>query len=192
MKFSKNSQRFDTQPFFVMNKYKKLMELIFKAREEFKTGNIPKVENLDAVEKQKPFVLWSDFKICIETIIKEQNFKGFPLLLPSERGRMTRSRATYEYASSDFSSLVKCYFLKFGNYIDILVFNLGNRLAPWPQQLRLCDDCFNFENNKSNKERKTSLHKLTKERFGPVPLLEDERERIEAEYVTLLVNVATI
>ena len=76
---------------------------------------------------------------------------------------------------------------KFARYIDILFFDLECRLVPWPQWVRLSDDCFNFRSDISDEERKLRLEKLMQEKYGPVPLKDDEKARIHAEYVTLMI-----
>ena len=91
--------------------------------------------------------------------------------------------------SVGYHALVKTYFGKFANYIDVLLFNLANRLVPRSQWARLCVDSFNFCSELTDDQRKITLEKLMEEKCGPVPLLNDEKNRIHAEYVTLLVNV---
>ena len=70
----------------------------------------------------------------------------------------------------------------------MLIFNLQSRFVPWPRWLVLCNDCFNFFSNSTDENRKDSLGLLLDEKFGPVPLKQDEKERIQAEFITLLIN----
>ena len=63
---------------------------------------------------------------------------------------------------------------------------------PWPEWITLCDDSFNFKHSVENESRKISFSKLLDQKFGPVPLKDDERARLLAEYATLLVNVSQI
>ena len=83
-------------------------------------------------------------------------------------------------------------FSKFSKYIEVLLFNLHCRFVPWPEWITLCEDSFNFKNSVENESRKISFSKLLDQKFGPVPLKDDERARLLAEYATLLVNVSQI
>ena len=63
---------------------------------------------------------------------------------------------------------------------------------PWPDWVVLCDSCFNFVSPISEEQRKHSFEKLLDKKFGPVPLKDDEKARLKAEYVTVFVNVSTL
>ena len=187
-RFSKNSQKFDILPFYVTNKYGKLIENWLKARELLKLGNVPQVERLELTGKHQSFQLWSDFKTGTEKLLSDQTFHGFKLLLTSERRRVTRSESSFGSEPSGYPALVETCFGKFANYIDVLTFNLAYRLVPWSQWVRLSDDCFNLCSEMSDEQRKISLEEPMQEKFGPVPLMNDDKTCIHAEYVRLLVR----
>ena len=88
-RFSKNSQKFDILPFYVMNKYEKLIENLLKAREQLKLGNVPQVERLEPTGKHQ------SFQLLKQALLSDQTFDGFKLLRPSERGRVTRSESSF-------------------------------------------------------------------------------------------------
>ena len=79
-------------------------------------------------------------------------------------------------------------FSKFCTYIDSLVYHLQNRFVPWPIWLTLCNECFNFCKDFPAEIRTNSFSLLLEEPSGPVPLIEEERARLRAEYTTLLLN----
>ena len=151
------------------------IENLLKAREQLKLGNVPQVEMLEPTGKHQSFQLWSDFKTGTEKLLSDQTFHGFKLLLPSERGRVSRSESSFGCEPAGYLALVKTCFGKFANYIDVLTFNLAHRLVPWPQWVRLSDDCFNFCSEMTDKQRKISLEELKHEKVGPVPQMNDEK-----------------
>ena len=71
-----------------------------------------------------------------------------------------------------------------------MLFHLHCRLVP--KWLTLCNTCFNFISTTTKEERKHNFEKLLNQKFGPAPSKNDEKARLNAEYETLLVNVATI
>ena len=108
-RFFKNSQKFDILPFYVMNKYEKLIENLLKAGEQLKLGNVPQVERLEPTGKHQSFQLWSDFKTGTEKLLSDQTFHGFKFLLPSERGQVTRSESSFGCEPAGYLALVKLY-----------------------------------------------------------------------------------
>ena len=83
-------------------------------------------------------------------------------------------------------------FAKYAEYIELVLFHLHCRFIPWPEWLVHSNICFNFLTQISNDERKVGFENLLKEKCGPVPLKDNEIERLKAEYVTLLVNVEAV
>ena len=154
-----------------------------------KLGNVQQVERLEPTGKHQSLQLWSDFKTGTEKFLSDQTFHGFKLLHSSERRRVTQREFSFGCEPVGYLALVKTCFGKFANYIDVLTFNLAHRLVPWPQWVCLSGDCFNFCSELADEKRKTSQEGLIQEKLGPVPLTNDEKTRIHAEYVTLLVHV---
>ena len=89
--FSKNSQAFDVFPFHSMNQFEKLKSSLSKAMECLRSGKCPEVEIITFHTTKKSFHLWEDLRKYVTEIIETQKFCGFSLLLPAERGRVTRS-----------------------------------------------------------------------------------------------------
>ena len=193
---SKSSQKFNTLPFSAMNHFNKLKSSLTRAKEKFEIGEPPEIELLKETPHHKAFNLWEDFKVCVDRVLHDQTFHGFKLLLPSERGRVTRlvtrSNSVFGCEPVEYVGIVKSLFSKFSKYIEVLLFNLHCCFVPWPEWITLCDDSFNFKNSVENESRKISFSKLLDQKFGPVPLKDDERTRLLAEYATLLVNVSQI
>ena len=165
------------------------IENLLKAREQLKLGNVPQVERLEPTGKHQSFQLWTDFETGTEKLLSDQTFHGFKLLLPSERGRVTRSESSFGCEPAGYLALVSKFAETSFYYIDALTFNLAHRLLPWPQWVRLSDDCFNFCSEMTVEQKKISLEELMQEKYGPVPLMNVEKTRIHGEYVTLLVHV---
>ena len=188
-RFSKSSQKFDVLPFYGMTSYEKTIRLLTCARDSFKNNNAPKPEPIEIETKLSKFYLWEDFNNCTNTIIQDQTFHKFQLLLPSERGRVTRSGSRFGCGDQTSYIDIKTHcFSKFSTYIDVLLFNLACRFIPWPQWAVLSNDCFNFLDPKTDEKRIESLTLLMNEESGTMPLKTDEKMRLKAEYIKLLIN----
>ena len=70
--------------------------------------------------------------------------------------------------------------------------SMQRRFEPWPSWVKCCNEAFNFNNNYTHEERKAALRRLMDILSGPTPLLSEEKERIAAEFVTLVLNAADI
>ena len=134
------------------------------------------------------YTVWKFFKSSIETICDSQTFKGIELLVPGDRGRVTRSGKSYAYEKDEFSALVWGRFPHYAEYLTQLLNSLKNRYEPWPEWLLCCDKSCNFEKELTIAERETALKKLMNCPFGPLPLISDEKNRILAEYRTFCLN----
>lgn len=190
--FSKNSQAFDVLPFHCMTQFEKLKTSLSNARDALKSGKSPDIEIINFHTTNKPFNLWEDFDNYKKLLLEEQTFFGFKVLLPAERGRVTRSLSTFASEMGDYSQLVKSCLSKYDDYIELVLFHLHCRFIPWPEWLVYSNSCFNFLYQTSNDERKISFEKLLDEKSGPAPLKDDEKKRLKAEYVILLVNVEAV
>ena len=186
--FSKNSQAFDVLPFNCMTQFTKLKGSLSKASESFKRGESPIIETIHFRRDNKPFNLWEDFGNHTSLLISEQKFCGFDVLLPAEKGRVTRSVTSSASEAGDYSLLIKSYFSKYAEYIDVLLFHLHCRFIPWPQWLQSCNSCFNFLDPTPTEVRREKFISFLDEKHSPVPLNEQEKERLKAEYATLLVH----
>ena len=105
---SKSSQKFDTLPFSAMNHFNKLKSSLTRAKEKFE------IELLKETPHHKAFNLWEDFKVCVDRVLHDQTFHGFKLLLPSERGRVTRlvtrSNSVFGCEPVEYVGIVKSLF----------------------------------------------------------------------------------
>ena len=165
--------------------YDILIERLDKANASFKRSEIPSVEPLSEVKKMKSYRLWHDFDICVKNIKNDQTFQGFKLLLPSERGRVTRSGTAFACERDSYKKLIDKSFESSSQYIELLTSKLKCRFTPWPIWVTLTNDCFNFASQKNDEQQLKSLELLLEQPSGPVPLTVQEKERITAEYVTL-------
>ena len=189
--FSKDSQSFDVFPFHCMIQFDKIKLCLNAAKDRLKSGKFPEIKTIKFHSTKKSYNLWEDFQSSVTKIQETQTFHNFQLLLPAERGRVTRSVSVRREEYDGCSELVKSCFNKFAIYIEHLLFHLHNRFLPWPEWMVACNSCFNFILEVPEQVRKASFEELLKKRCGPVPLNEDEKTRLRAEYVTLLVIVSS-
>ena len=190
--FSKNSQAFDVLPFHSMNQFDKLKSSLSKAQVCLNAGNCPEIEIISFHSTKKSFHLWEDFRNYVTQIVDTQKFCGFNLLLPAERGRVTRSVSTFAEEMGGYNQLVKSCFKQFASYIEIILFHLHCRFVPWPAWLVSCNSCFNFMLELPDETRQTSFGELLEEKSGPVPLTAEEKNRLKAEYTSLLVIISSL
>ena len=142
--FSKNSQAFDVLPFHSMNQFEKFKSSLSKAKDCLSGGKCPEVEIINFHTTKTSFHLWEDLRKYVTEIIETQKFCGFNLLLPAERGRVTRSVSNSADELGGYSQLIKSCFQKYSSYIEHLLFHLHCRFVPWPEWLVACNSCFNF------------------------------------------------
>ena len=69
----------------------------------------------------------------MESIIDTQNFQNVRLLVPSEKGRVTRSGAHFVSDRDRFWAIVVQRFKEYRIYLDLLNMELKNRFEPWPE-----------------------------------------------------------
>ena len=128
-----------------MNQFDKFKSCLSTAKDSLKTGKFPETEIIIFHSTKKSFHLWENFQSSVTKILETQKFHDFSLLLPAERGRVTRSIAASVRDEFDgCSELVKSCFKKFANYIEVLFFHLHSRFLPWPEWMVSCNLCFNF------------------------------------------------
>lgn len=179
---SKSLQKFDVLPFEIMKIINCLKKDLQDAKDAFEKDEIP---STTAVQDYK---LWSFFKSFIQTLLEFQTFKDVPLLVPGDRGRVTRSGNKYGYDSPTFSALIKNRYSKYAKLLGDILDCLQRRFEPWPTWLVLCNKTFNFEVELTLQERQTSLHELMDCPFGASPLLPEEKKRLSSEFITLTLN----
>ena len=184
---SKSFQRFDNLPFETLHAYEHLCSHLLQAQKSFEKQKIPDTVKI-MHPNSKVHNLWELFKTSVQTICDSQTFKGIPLLVPGDRGRVTRSGKAYGYQKEEFSALVLGRFKHYGDYLGKLLHSLKIRYEPWPNWLLYCEDTFNFSKELTLHERETALKKLMNCPFGPTPLIPDEKKRIAAEYLTFSLN----
>ena len=182
---SKEFQRFDCLPYHNMLHFEILIERLDKANTSFKRSEVPSIEPLSEVKRMKSHRLWHDFETCVKNIRSDKKFQGSKLLLPSERGRITRSGTVFACERDSYVKLIDKSFESYSQYIELLSSKLKCRFTPWPVWVTLVNDCFNFSSEKNCEQQQKSLELLMEEPSGVVPLKIQEKERIKAEYVTL-------
>ena len=87
-----------------------------------------------------------------------------------------------------FSALVKSRYTHYAKLLEDIISSIQRRFEPWPRWLLCCEEAFNFSNGLVLSERTSSLVTLMSLPSGPNPLLEDEKARLSAEFVTLFLN----
>ena len=145
------------------------------------------IETIHFRNKKKPYNLWEDFRNYLSNLMSEHKFCGFDVLLPAEKGRVTRSDRSATAEVGDYLQLSKTYFRKYAEYINVLLFHLYCRFIPWPNWLESCNTCFNLLQPIPDEHRREIFLSLLNEKHSPVPLSVDEKERLKAEYATMLV-----
>ena len=69
---------------------------------------------------------------------------------------------------------------------------LQTRFEPWPEWLVLSERALNFTNDFEYPDRQASFEQLLNESHGVTPLLDNEKDRLKAEYVTLHLNAMMV
>ncbi|MCP3848896.1 MAG: hypothetical protein GY694_01470, partial [Gammaproteobacteria bacterium] len=132
------------------------------------------------------------FNVSVKQLCEKQTFHGVQLLVPGDRGRVTRSGTKYGYEKDTFSALVKSRYTKYTKYIQDVLDSMQRRFEPWPEWLIHCEEAFNFGNELEQQEREESFKNLMECQAGPSPLLADEKKRLSAEYVTLSIHASKL
>ena len=103
--------------------------------------------------------------------------------------RVTRSSNIFDNEKEGISSVIHHKYKEYRIYIDLLIAELHERFEPWPEWLVLSERALNFANDLGYRERQESFDKLLNAPQGLLsPLLDDEKNRLNAEYVTLHLN----
>ena len=113
-------------------------------------------------------------------------------MVAGDRGHVTRSCAKHIYDKDNFSAFVRSRYPKYAKYLHDILDSLTRRFEPWPQWLTNCNNAFNFQNGLVIQERKVSFENHMDCKCGPNPLLEEERNRLYSEFVTLCLNAEQI
>ena len=116
------------------------------------------------------------------------------MLVPADRGRVTRSSSQlqYGYEPDSFGALIKSRYALYAKLLDAILDALKRRFEPWPKWLVKCNVAFNFSDDFSNKERETAFGDLLDCPFGPTPLSSEEKDRLSAEFITMCLNASAI
>ena len=131
MHSSKEFQRFDVLPFYPMNVGEQLLSALISFAESFTEGVIPEAFPLH-LHGNKTCVVWETFKSVTQKILESGEFKGAKLLLPHERGRVTRLAARYGDGDSALQNMFQSKMKVYGEYIHRLVEQFLIRFYPWP------------------------------------------------------------
>ena len=129
---SKELQRFDVLPHYAMNVCKKLKQQLQHGMESFQKGETPSAISIEKGNAVKQYTIWGDFKQNIIKITDDQTYKNVRLLVPSERGRVTRSGTIYG-CDKGYKKFVKVKFKDFAKFLQSFIKELENRFEPWPQ-----------------------------------------------------------
>ena len=192
---SKELQRFNVVPFYAMIVVDRLKRQLNDARDAFNSFQTPEQIHLHKTEHNKEYVVWKALKDGCDNIMKTQSFNDIPLLLRSDRGRVTRSSGSGSSFGCDeegFRSIILQRFKNYRIYLDLVLSELYNRFDPWPAWVVLSEQCFNFMNDNEFEQRRESFEKLMDTPHGINPLLNDEKQRLLAEYATLHRNAMTV
>ena len=77
-------------------------------------------------------------------------------------------------------------------YLVLLITELQSRFEPWTEWLVHSEKALNFTNDLDYQDRKESFQKLLELSHGINSLLDDEKKRLESEYVTLHMNAMVV
>ena len=80
--------------------------------------------------------------------------------------------------------------IAYGTYLHNLGAQFVSRFHPWPKWLISCNEAFNFASNITYDTRMKAFEILMNCPFGPNPLLDDEKARLRAEFVTFMMNAS--
>ena len=92
------------------------------------------LENI-AESKRPSYIVWQEFEVSVNEILETQSFNNVELLLPSEKGRVTRSGSMFGYDKAAYKLLVDNKFLLYGTYLGGLATHFVSRFHPWPKWL---------------------------------------------------------
>ena len=123
---SKQFQCFDVLPFETMHAFNCLIKNLHVARESFLGKKPPKTIKI-VFPSSKTLNCWEFFQLSTNKICESQTFKGVPLLLPGEKGRVTRSGTVYGYDKQAYMVLVHNRFQKYTDYLGELIDSLKQR-----------------------------------------------------------------
>ena len=189
---SKEFQRFDVLPHYTMDVYYTLKKQLHAARNSFKANKIPEPIHLHKSENAQSYSVWKEFGDSIDSILNTLSYENVRLLCPAERGRVTRSGTMFSYDREGFKSIIFSRYAKYQSYLDTLIKRLELRFEPWPAWVGLCKNAFDFTYDLSREDRKDSFSQLLYLPHGIHPLVDSEKERLKAEYVTLLLNAESV
>ena len=189
---SKELQRFDVVSFYAISVVDRLKCQLNNARNAFNSSKTPEFITLHKTEHNKEYVVWEALDNGVKNIIESQSFNNIPLLVRSDRGRVTRSGSSFGCDKEGFRSIILKKFKGYRIYLDLVISELCNRFEPWPKWLVLSEKCLNFMNSWEFEDRRDAFSKLLNTPHGIHPLLNDEKERLKAEYVTLHMNAMDV
>ena len=120
---SKSFQKFDTLPFETMHAYEHLTHHLIQAKESLSKLTAPKPIKIIFPNSQT-YTVWELFGTSIRGICNTQTFHDVSLLVPGDRGRVTRSGQPYGYGKDAFTALVHSRFQKYEKYLVELLASL--------------------------------------------------------------------
>ena len=136
----------------------------------------------------KDFSLWDLFSKTIDTVKSERTFCDVKLMMPAERGRVTRSGSSYTLDRHGFEILLKDRYKNWDVYLQRLIEELEYRFEPWPVWLFNTEKAFNFDSSETNETKISALNILLDLPVYPHKLVQEEKDRIRAEFLSFLIN----
>ena len=103
------------------------------------------------------YKLWEFCNVSVKQLCEKQTFHGVQLLVPGDRGRVTRSGNKYGYGKDTFSALVKSRYTNYTKYIQDVLDSMQRRFEPWPEWLIPCEEVFNFGTSWSSRKGRRLL-----------------------------------
>ena len=107
--------------------------------ESFQKGETSSTIFLEKGNDIKKCTVWGNFNQNISKIIDVQTYKNVRLLLPSELGRVTRSRTVYGCDREGYQNLVKARYKDLSKFLRSFIKEMENRFEPWPDWIILCE-----------------------------------------------------
>ena len=95
----------------------------------------------------------------------------------------------FGYDKAAYKLLVDNKFLLYGTYLGGLATQFVSRFHPWPKWLISCGEEFNFNNSFLTDARMVAFDNLLDCPAGPTPLLDNEKQKLKAEFLTFTLNV---
>ena len=136
----------------------------------------------------KKLTLWKNLEETLVEVRSKGTYQGCPLVIPVKTHRAVTGLedppTDIELTLDNFLKEMKCY-------MDSLIIDLHKRFQ-WPSWLSLSETVFDFSLDATKEDRVEALKELMALPSSPHPLMEMEKDRLCAEYSTLLLHAQHI